>query len=602
MGITNEQLAASVEGLTVPRLFAATVRERADAVALRWREGDGWGEWTWAGYADRAARLAASLGDLGVSRGDRVVIMMRNRPEFHVADLAVLLCGATPVSIYNSSAPEQIQYLAHHCGAVAAVLEDVEFLERVRKVRGDLPDLREIAVVEDPDGRAPSDVRRWDALLAADPVDLDEAVTIVAPDDLATVIYTSGTTGPPKGVMLDHANVCWTAESLFLALGRDDLPGRRVVSYLPMAHIAERMASHYLAMRVGFEVTTCPETNQLPTYLGWVRPEVFFGVPRVYEKIHAGVHAAVAGNEEQGRAIEHAIEVGLAVKRAELDGRPAPSDLLAEHEQLEELLRRPVRELLGLDQLITAISAAAPITVELLEYFLGLGLPVSELYGLSESSGPMTWDPVEIRPGMVGRAIPGCEVRLGEDGEVLCRGGNVFRGYLDDPEKTAETLDPEGWLHTGDIGVMDGDGYLDIVDRKKELIITAGGKNIAPANVEAALKACDFIGQACVIGDGRPYIGALVVLDGEFVRTWAQRHGIESDSLAELARHPEVMAEVEACVQTANERFSQVERVKRYVVLSEEWPPDSDELTPTMKLKRRGIHAKYAAEIESLYA
>jgi long-chain acyl-CoA synthetase len=577
MTVTHDELAALVAGQTVPSRFLATVRTRPDAVALRWKDGDGWGEWTFDDYATRACRLANGLAGLGVERGDRVVLMMRNRPEFHVADMAVLLCGGTPISIYNSSAPEQVQYLSGHCHAKVALVEDIGYLERILKVRSELPALTEVAVIDDPDGLAPDDVRRWDALLANDPVDFDAAAAVAHPDDLATVIYTSGTTGPPKGVMLDHANIVWTIESLRMTLAQVAAEGRRMVSYLPMAHIAERMTSHYQGAAFGYEVTTCPEGGQVASYLPHVRPEIFFGVPRVWEKIHAGVQAVVAADPAQQQAFEAALASG------------------------DDAVLRPVRELLGLDQVLSGISGAAPIPIEVLEFFRALGVPLAEIYGMSESSGPMTFDAVEVRPGTVGRAIPGCEVRLGDDGEVLCRGGNVFRGYLDDPEKTAEALDGDGWLHSGDIGVFDDDGYLKIVDRKKELIITAGGKNISPANLEAALKGFTIIGQACVIGDQRPFVSALLVLDPEVAPAWAKQHGIEAATLVELAAHPEVVAEVERCVAEANARFSQVEQVKKFKLLGEEWLPDSEELTPTMKLKRRGIHAKYADEIDALY-
>jgi long-subunit acyl-CoA synthetase (AMP-forming) len=575
--ITSEMLSEQTRGQTVPTRFFQTVRARPDAVALRARDGDGWRELTFADYADRACRVAAGLQRLGVGRGDRVVLMMRNRPEFFVADMAVLLAGATAISIYNSSAPEQVQYLAGHCKGKVAILEDVGFLERFLKVRSELPDLEHIVLMEDPDGLAPDDVDSWDALLASDPVDFEAATKVAQPSDLATVIYTSGTTGPPKGVMLDHANLCWTAESLRLTLAHVAAEGRRLVSYLPMAHIAERMTSHYQQALLGYEVTTCPEPGEVASYLPQVRPEILFAVPRIWEKMYAGIQAVVAADPQQKDAFERALGTG------------------------DDAVLRPVRELLGLDQVISAITGAAPIPVEILQFFRALGVPLAEIYGMSESSGPMTFDAVEVRLGTVGRAIPGCEVKLAEDGEVICRGGNVFRGYLNDPEKTAEALDDDGWLHSGDIGQFDAEGYLKIVDRKKELIITAGGKNISPANLEAALKSFALIGQACVIGDDRPFVSALLVLDPEVAPAWAKQRGIDGASLAELAVYAEVHAEVERYVAEANKRFSSVEQVKKFALLGEEWLPDSEELTPTMKLKRRGIHTKYADVIEELY-
>jgi long-chain acyl-CoA synthetase len=600
VSVTNDELSRVVAGRTAASLFAATAGARADAVALRWREGDGFGEWTWAEYADRAARVAGALEGLGVGPGARVVLMMRNRPEFHVADVAALLRRATPISIYNSSSPEQIAYLVRHSGATVAVIE-AAFLDRFL-ASGVHPDpIAHLIVVDDADVSGPG-IHTWNDALASEPVELARAAAAVRPEDVATVIYTSGTTGPPKGVVIDHANVAWTVESLRRTLHTVEVEGSRLVSYLPMAHVAERMVSHYQAMAFGYEVTSCPEASQIGAYLADVRPNILFAVPRVWEKIHAGLQGIIAGSDDDKRSqYLDALEVGALVAELRARGDAPSGELAARYERVEAETLAPVRALLGLDDLIAAISGAAPITREVLGFFRALGVPLSEIYGLSESSGPLTWEPFRVRVGTVGPAIPGLEVRLGEDGEVLCRGGNVFRGYLDDPEKTAETIDPEGWLHTGDIGVLDDAGYLRIVDRKKELIITAGGKNVSPANLEGALKALPLVGQACVVGDRRPFIGALLVLDPEVAPTWAKAHGIDDLSLPALAAHPDVVAEVQRGVEEAMAGFNQAERVKKFVLLGDEWLPDSEELTPTMKLKRRGVHAKYEKEIESLY-
>jgi long-chain acyl-CoA synthetase len=596
--VSSEEVASAVAGHTVATRFRDTVAARGDRTALRWKQDDGWAELTWAEYGDRAARLAGALAGLGVQRGDRVVLMMRNRPEFHIADIGILLTDATPVSIYNSSAPEQVQYLAHHCEAVVAIVEDVDYLERVLKVRDELPQLRDIVIIDD-NGRAPDDVLRWSDLLAADPVDLDQAAKLAQPDDLATIIYTSGTTGPPKGVMIDHANVVWTVESLRRCFGDHDPTGSRLVSYLPMAHIAERMTSHYQGVTLGFEVTTCPEPSQMAKYLPDVRPQIMFGVPRVWEKIHAGVLAMAGADPAQKVALESALEVGAREAEYRARGEEMPPDLAQQYEEADVVLSF-VRGLLGIDQILAAISGAAPLPIEVFTFFRALGVEFSEIYGLSETSGPMTWATFSVRPGTVGPPIPGCDVVLADDGEVLCRGGNVFRGYLNDPEKTADAIDADGWFHSGDIGVFDDEGYLKIVDRKKELIITAGGKNISPANIESALKAFPLVGQACAIGDGRPFVSALLVLDPEIALAWAKEHGVIGN-LVELASDPDVCAEVQRNVDEANKRFNNVERVKKFTLLGEEWLPDSEELTPTSKLKRRGIHAKYADEIEAMY-
>jgi long-chain acyl-CoA synthetase len=597
-------LDAAAEGATVCTQFAATVRAHPARTALRWRvdgeSGATWNEMTWTDYADAACRLAGALGDLGIGRGDRVVLMMRNRPEFHVADVAVMLCGATPISIYNSSAPDQIQYLAAHCGAVAAIVEDAGFLERITAVRAELPQLGHLIVVEPTGADTPAGVLHWADLIAHAPVDLDAAAAIARPDDLATVIYTSGTTGPPKGVMLDHRNVVWTAAGYVRMLDRDPT-GWRVVSYLPMAHIAERMSSHYLGITAGFECTTCPDPGIIAQYLPETRPQSFFAVPRVWEKFHAAVHGLLFADATKRPAAEAAIAIGWEVSQCRARGEEPSPALAARHAEVEPFLHG-VRAAIGLDLVEIAVTGAAPIPTEVLRFFRSLGLPLSEIYGLSETSGPMTWAPHHVKVGTVGYPFAGVEVQLGEDGEVLCRGGNVFRGYLNAPDKTAEVLDPDGWFHSGDIGTIDTDGYLRIIDRKKELIITAGGKNISPANLEAALKEGELIGQACAIGDGRPFVGALLVLDNETSPRWAAAHGITNATIEQLAEHPDVLAEVQREVDAANARFSQVERIKRFVLLAHEWLPDSEELTPTMKLKRRGVHQRYAKEIESMYS
>jgi long-chain acyl-CoA synthetase len=596
----REDIDRASAGQTVPSRFLTTVAEHPEQVALRWKTADGgWGERTYAEYGDLVARVTTGLQGLGVGKGDRVVLMMRNIPEFHVVDVAVAMLGATPISIYNSSSPEQVQYLTAHCGASVAIAEDLGFLERFLKVRSELPSLRSLIVLEDPDGMAPEDVRRYEALLDNEPADLDALARGVKPEDLATVIYTSGTTGPPKGVMLSHSNICWTVES-YMPLLQIEPVGFRVVSYLPMAHIAERMSSHYLALGGGYEVTTCPNPGDIAAYARDVHPEIMFGVPRVWEKIYATVQGALAADADRKAKFDEAVAAAIPLRLKKT--RVALTD---EEQQtldfLDEVAFKGVRDLMGLDQLKFAVSGAAPIPPEMLEWFVGIGLPMSEIYGMSENTGPLTWDPYEIKPGTVGRAMPGSEVQLAEDGEVIARGGHVFQGYLNDPEKTADALDADGWLHTGDIGEMDDEGYLRIVDRKKELIITAGGKNISPANLEAALKMIPLVGQACAIGDKRPFVSALVVLDTDVTPAWAQSRGLEAADLASLADHPEVMAEIQQGLAEVMAQFNNAERVKKVKILAEEWLPDSEELTPTSKLKRRGIHAKYEAEIEAIY-
>jgi long-chain acyl-CoA synthetase len=400
--------------------------------------------------------------------------------------------------------------------------------------------------------------------------------------------------------MISQHNVVFTVEQLRRCIGLDDIVGKRLISYLPMAHIAERITSHYQSMVAGLTVTSCPDPTQIAAYAREVHPEVMFGVPRVWEKVYLGVNAAIAADPEKQQKFEEGLAVALEIKAAERAGT-ATQEQKDTWAFLDAVAFAPIRALLGMDALIVAITGAAPIPRPILEWFNAIGVPMSEVYGMSETSGPMTWDAWQTRPGTVGRAIPGCEVKIADDGEVICRGGNIFQGYLNQPEKTAEAL-IDGWLHSGDIGEMDDDGYVKIVDRKKELIITSGGKNISPANLEAALKTIPLVGQAAAIGDARKFISAIVVLDPDTAAVWARQHQLDGLSLPELAAHAEVTAEVQRGIDQVNARFAQAEQIKKFTLVGEEWLPDSDLLTPTSKLKRRGVNARYAEQIGAMYA
>ncbi|MCB0988189.1 MAG: long-chain fatty acid--CoA ligase [Microthrixaceae bacterium] len=590
-------IADRVADQTLPRAFLATVAERGDTIALRWKDGDDWGQMSYEDYRERVARAAAGLRALGVGHGDRVVLMLRNSPEFHILDTAALFLGATPVSIYNSSSSEQVEYLVGHCAAVVGVVEDDGFLARFNTVRSSLPHLRSLGVVKV--GSEAHDFTLAE-LMDHEPLDLDAEATAAEPGDLATIIYTSGTTGPPKGVMISHGNAVFMVESLRELMGDVDFAGKRLVSYLPMAHIAERAVSHYQHIILGTEVSTCPDPSQIGAYCREVRPHVMFGVPRVWEKFNAGVTAALAADPEKAEKFNEAVAASGPIALRRSQGTATEEDE-ATWAFLDEVAFRGVRELLGLQDLMFAISGAAPIPAPLLIWFRAIGVPMSEVYGMSENTGAMTWTPENIKPGYVGPAMPGTELALADDGEVICRGPHVFQGYLNDAEKTAETIDAEGWLHSGDIGEIDEDGYLRIVDRKKELIITAGGKNVSPANLEAALKMIPLVGQAAAIGDKRPFISAIVVLDPDTAKVWAAQHDVAYDSLEDLARNPAVIAEIESHLPEVMEPFNNAERVKKLLIVGEEWLPDSDLLTPTSKLKRRGVNARYADQIDALY-
>ena len=561
-----------------------------DAIAFRELDGT---TWTWREYADTAARFAGGLRELGVGRGDRVVLMLRNRREFHAADVAVLLLGATPISIYNSSSPEQISYLVGHCKAVVAITEDGDFVDRV--LAADTPTLRSVIVVGDP----PEGCRRYDDLLAGPAVDIRQAAEETEPTQLLTVIYTSGTTGPPKGVMIDHVNMLAAYKGLIHYMDPDEDPLQiRLVSYLPMAHVAERNVSHYNHLLHGAVVTPCPDIAQLGAYLVAVRPTQMFGPPRVWEKLAAGIQAAVAARPDEDRArFADALEVGRQVQTLRANGEELPAELAATWEFVEEVAFRPLRAVVGLDDCAIAFSGAAPIPPEVIDFLRDIGIEMSEIYGMSENTGGMTWEPRLVKSGRVGRAYPETEVITAPDGEVLCRGAIVFKGYLDDPERTRQALDEDGWLHTGDIGEFDADGYLKIIDRKKELIITAGGKNVSPANIEAALKTIPLVGQAMAVGDSRPYLVGLLTIDPDSAAV-----RFPGRSLADIAHDPDVLAQLSADVADVNARLSTVEHIRRFVLLGEEWLPDTDLLTPTMKLKRRGVLATYASRIEEMYA
>lgn len=593
-----------VAGQNLPSRFLSTLAEHADVEVLRWKDSAGaWQSWDLAKVADVTARLVSSLKDLGIGHGDRVVLMLKNRAEFHPLDLACLFVGATPVSIYNSSAPDQVEYLVNHCQAKMAIVEDNEFLSRFREVGDALTSVEHYAVLE-ADGVS-DDVLRYDDLVAAEPADLAAHVDIAKPEDLATIIYTSGTTGPPKGVMLSHYNVCWTLASISVSMQDqtdiESFAGLRHLSYLPMAHIFERLIGHYYLVDLATTIVCCPVTAEVAAYAAEVKPNLFIGVPRVWEKLYAGVNAALAADPEKAKSFNEAVDAARPI-RVKMDDGTATDEEIETYNFLDAVAFSQVRPLIGLDECVIAITGAAPIPPEILSWFRTIGVPLSEGYGMSETTAILSWAH-NARPGYVGRAATGVELKIAEDGEVIAKGGCIFSGYLDAPDKTAEAIDEDGYLHTGDIGVIDEDGYLKIVDRKKELIITAGGKNISPANLEAAIKMIPLVGQACAVGEARPFVTALVVLDPDAAAAWAQRNGLEGEaaSMEAMAENPDVVAEIEAGLQESMSVFNNAEAVKKVKVLGQEWLPDTELLTPTSKLKRRGILSTFDAEIEALY-
>jgi long-chain acyl-CoA synthetase len=576
--------------------FQATVADRGDAVALRTR-GDAT-RITWREYGDRVRRYAGGLAGLGVRANDAVAILMLNRPEFNVVDTAAFHLGAVPFSMYVTSTVEQIRYLLEDSGARVALTERM-FAPLLRKAAAGT----KVQTIVCVDGEAEGTITLAQ-LEAAVPAgfDFDATWRAVAPDALLTIIYTSGTTGAPKGVELTHANMVFEARSLHAARNLD--AHGRVISYLPHAHIADRMGTHYLGMMLGFTVTSCPDPKLLFEHVPEVRPTDFTGVPRVWEKLKAALEAKFAAEAPEKRAaIQGAIGAALTKVRAEQAGQPVPEALAAGVARAEQMVFAPLRAAIGLDQSRGFFVGAAPTPREVLEFFHALGMPIAEVWGMSELSCVATAMPIgRTKIGTVGVAMPGVELRLAADGEVLVRGPIVMKGYRNKPDQTRETIDAEGWLATGDVGELDAEGFLRIVDRKKELIINAAGKNMSPANIEARIKTSSpLIGQACVIGDGRPYNVALLVLDPDGAMAFCRAKNLDLP-LARLVEHEAVRAEMDRAIASANEHLSRVEQIKRFALLADEWLPGGDELTPTMKLKRKPIAAKYAARIDALYA
>jgi long-chain acyl-CoA synthetase len=568
---------------TLCAAFQRTAAERPDDVALADERHP---SITWHEYDERVRRLAEGLHSLGIRRGDTLALLLTNRVELHLLDAAAIHLGAVPFSIYTTCAPEQIEYLLRDSGARVAVTEAALRERLARALELGERRLDALAVVDGEDGALNLDEL---ALRRSPELDFEASWRAVRRDDMLTLIYTSGTTGPPKGVELTHGSLLAGWRGLYAAWGLPH-PGGTTISYLPSAHVADRFSCHYAGMLFGVAITCCGDPRQVGRLLPDVRPTVFAAVPRIWQKLKAGVEATLGAETDDARreAISWALASGRQVVDLEQRGERVPDELQAELARADELVLSGIRRRLGLDRCGVAVCAAAPIPPEVLSFLQALGLPIVELYGLSETSAVATANrPGRQRIGTVGQPIPGMELRLADDGEVLLRGDSLMRGYRNRPDQTGEAIDADGWLRTGDVGVVDEDGYLRIVDRKKELIINAAGKNMSPANIESTLKAASsLIGQACVIGDARPYNVALLTPDAE--------------ASARLTREA-LEAEIAAAVDRANERLSRVEQIKRFLLLDQDWLPGGVELTPTMKLKRRVIAKRYAEEIERLY-
>jgi len=607
---------AEVEGVTAGRTLCDELRHVAetsgdtDAYSDEAGTGDGWQSLTWSQVRQRVLEVAAGFAALGLAPGERVALMLPNRSEHVLADLGAVHAGGLGVTLYATLAPEQIGYVAADCDARIAVLDGAAELARWQPVLDQLPGLTTI-IVRDPAACPAGDrYMTWAGLaalgqdrLAAAPGEITDRVAAIKPDDPLALLYTSGTTGNPKGVVLTHRNILYemaAAERMGIVV-----PRVRWVSYLPLAHIAERMFSIYLAIGAVSHVHFCPDPAQLVRVIGQVRPTAFFGVPRVWEKIRAGIQALLAAEQDEGKraAVARAMDIGRHYVQSCQYGQATPPELAAQFRAADEQVLGPIRGLLGLGEAVSVFSAAAPLPPDVAAFFAGLGMKILDVYGMTETTGAFTANtPAGFKLGTVGRPYAGMEVAIAGDGEILTRGPLTTPGYLNRPDLTEDLIDPDGWLHTGDIGTIDADGFVSVTDRKKELIITAGGENIAPAAVENVLVAHPLIGQALAYGDRRPYVIALLTLDGEAAPAWARARGITAGSLAQLASDPQVLAEVAAGVAAANEQLARVQQVKRWRLLPVEWTAETEELTPTHKHNRRVVHAKYADIIDSLYA
>jgi long-subunit acyl-CoA synthetase (AMP-forming) len=578
--------------------FQQTAAQHPDEIALR-TNGDAVTV-TWRQYADRVRAIAAGLAKLGVRPGDTVAIMMTNRPEFHLVDVAAMHLGATCFSIYNTLPAEAINYLLTNSGSQVIAVEQ-QFAAKVLAAADGTALEQVICVDAELDNTMP--LHTLEASGDAD-FDFDASWQAVAPEDVLTLIYTSGTTGNPKGVELTHHNMLAElyAGNEILQVGAQD----RIVTYLPHAHAADRWGSHYASVAFGIQLTCVPDHRTVLAALTEARPTVFGAVPQIWYKIQTGIEMRIAEERSpvKRRLANWAIAAGRRVSKHELVGEAAPLTAAIQHKVADRLVLSKLRHALGLDQVRAAITGAAPIAPDALEFMTAIGVPVCECWGMSELTAMATLNrPGAIRIGTVGTAMTGVELKLADDGELLARGDIVMKGYRNEPEKTAEAVDADGWMHSGDIATIDDDGYVRIVDRKKELIINAAGKNMSPANIEMAVhSASTLIGNVVAIGDNRPFNIALIVLEPDATASYAKQRGLPDGSPAALADDPALRSEIEVAVKHANERLSRVEQIKKFAILPDVWEPGSDVLTPTMKLKRRPIAERYAAEIEALYA
>ena len=607
---TPQFVTDQTKGQTIPKLVHRNATEYGDLPAVTSLDLEGRPTLSWSQFRDEVAIVSRGLADLGLSVGQRMLIMAPNSPDHLVVDLAAAHVAAISCTAYSTLSPDQVRYVARHSAAEIVVLAGAAELKRWQPVLDDLPALRHVVLIDaevippgDDRFLSLADLRAKGAELhAADSEAFARSWSAIRPEDPLAMIYTSGTTGDPKGVVLSHQNVIHQA---FAVDAMHGIPMHSTsISYLPLAHIAERDISLYLTIAWAGHVHTIADPSGVVAALGKVRPTGFFGVPRVWEKLAAGLKnllgAAAAERRDPLLAANQLLQEGYKLRSA---GKEVPAELAEKIAETDRTVLAPIRQLLGLDNLTLPSSGAAALPVEVLYFIAGLGVEIQEVWGLSETTGAVTSNSRNaFKAGSVGRVLADVEVKLTEDGELLVRGPIVFLGYLQEDGSIKPDTDEDGWLATGDIGTIDDDGFVTITDRKKELIITSSGKNIAPTRIEGLLKEHPLIGQAVAIGDDRPYVTALVVLDDEIAPGWATANGVEVAAGESFADHPAVRAELERAVESANSRLARIEQIKRYQVIPKSWTPESGELTPTLKLKRRVINERYGPAIAELYS
>ena len=588
--------------LRVMDVLDRTVRQYGPSPALRVKRGGAWQTITWSEYHKHVRQVARALLAVGLPTGGGTVIIGANSPEWFFADVGTIYAGGIPAGIYTTSSPEQCEYIAGHCEATAAFVDDRDQLAKFLAIRGRLPALKAIVLMHGDVPAGASGVYTWAKFLElgldTPEQQLDKRIAAQSADAVATLIYTSGTTGTPKAVMLSHDNLAWTAQTAIGLIGAK--AGEQVVSYLPLSHVAEQVASLHGPMAFGACVNFAESMEKLGETLREVRPHYFLAVPRVWEKIQERIMVAGAKNPPMKKKIAAwARRQGIAGGYAQQQ-HVARSPLYA---VANALVFKNVRKQLGLDRARILVTSAAPISRDTLEFFLSLGLPICEVYGMSECTGPATASlPERYHTGKAGFCLPGAELRIAADGEICMRGRHVFKGYYKDSLATAETLDSDGWLHSGDIGNVDAEGFLRITDRKKDLIITAGGENVAPALVEGYLKGIPVVSQAVVIGDRQRYLSVLLTLNAERIPVDAQACGSPACDPPSAARDEKFLAFLQRQIDNVNARLARVQAIKKFRVIPHEFTIEGGELTPTMKVKRKVVTEKYKSEIDQLYS